>query len=409
MPVHPPTASLLLVLVPALLLRIGWCLLQPGQVDPRLPDQHEYLELARNLLAGNGLVFDDPRFNQSIRAFRTPGYPLFVAAAGASPRAVRLLQALLDTSTVLAVYLLARRWLEHRAALLAALAVAFNPFLIYFTGLVLSETLFTAMLAWGAVLLVWRMNYLWGGLVLALAILVRPSAVFLPLIMGIAASFVNHQRDQLPQPTRWPLPVGASMLLLTGLVLTPWAIRNRTVLGNWVLLTTNSGITRYDGFNPDATGASDQRFLQSPEMTMLRQMDEVSRDRYLSEKADHWIAHVGKNRPDILIQLTANKLARTWSPIPLSQEFGRPIYRWAAALYAIPFDVLIVLGVCAASLPDRRSKVFLLIPAAYFTAVHALSVGSLRYRVPVEPLLAVLAAAGMLSLLTRIRDRIIAR
>jgi hypothetical protein len=38
--------------------------------------------------------------------------------------------------------------------------------------------------------------------------------------------------------------------------------------------------------------------------------------------------------------------------------------------------------------------IFLLLPALYFTAVHALSVGSLRYRVPAEPPLAVLAAAG---------------
>ena len=62
---------------------------------------------------------------------------------------VRLAQALLDTSTVLAIYLLARRFREERGALVAAAIVAVNPFLIYFSGLVLSETLFTAMLAWG--------------------------------------------------------------------------------------------------------------------------------------------------------------------------------------------------------------------------------------------------------------------
>jgi hypothetical protein len=36
----------------------------------------------------------------------------------------------------------------------------------------------------------------------------------------------------------------------------------------------------------------------------------------------------------------------------------------------------------------------LALPAVYFTLVHAVSVGSLRYRVPVEPQLAILAAAG---------------
>jgi hypothetical protein len=37
--------------------------------------------------------------------------------------------------------------------------------------------------------------------------------------------------------------------------------------------------------------------------------------------------------------------------------------------------------------------VFLLIPAIYFTAVHMLSVGSLRYRIPAEPPMAVIAAS----------------
>jgi hypothetical protein len=42
--------------------------------------------------------------------------------------------------------------------------------------------------------------------------------------------------------------------------------------------------------------------------------------------------------------------------------------------------------------------VLLLIPAIYFTLVHAMSIGSLRYRVPVEPELAVLAAVGIVTI-----------
>jgi hypothetical protein len=43
----------------------------------------------------------------------------------------------------------------------------------------------------------------------------------------------------------------------------------------------------------------------------------------------------------------------------------------------------------------RSAKVFLLIPAIYFTAVHMASVGSLRYRIPVEPPMAVIAALAL--------------
>jgi hypothetical protein len=42
-------------------------------------------------------------------------------------------------------------------------------------------------------------------------------------------------------------------------------------------------------------------------------------------------------------------------------------------------------------------KLFLLVPAIYLTLSHALTVGSLRYRLAAEPMLAVIAAAGVLT------------
>jgi hypothetical protein len=89
--------------------------------------------------------------------------------------------------------------------------------------------------------------------------------------------------------------------------------------------------------------------------------------------------------------------------VPLSAEFGRPLYRAVALLFALPFDVLVIVGIVAGRLP-RAAVIYLLIPALYFTAVHALSVGSLRYRVPAEPPLAVLAAAGATRLLNRVQN-----
>jgi hypothetical protein len=53
--------------------------------------------------------------------------------------------------------------------------------------------------------------------------------------------------------------------------------------------------------------------------------------------------------------------------------------------------VLVLIGLIRGRL-SGRVKLFLLAPAAYFTVVHMLTVGSLRYRVPAEPPLAVLIA-----------------
>ena len=68
-------------------------------------------------------------------------------------------------------------------------------------------------------------------------------------------------------------------------------------------------------------------------------------------------------------------------------------YTLVAALYAVPLFGLALLGLGTRSL-RKREKLLLLGPALYFTVIHALTVGSLRYRIPAEPALAVLAAAA---------------
>ena len=140
-------------------------------------------------------------------------------------------------------------------------------------------------------------------------------------------------------------------------------------------------------------------------MRFLRHMGEVERDEYLSQQANNWIAETWRHEPMRLFRLTAVKIGRTWSPVPLSAEFGsKKLYKIVAAAFSIPLLALSVVGLWAARL-SRSARLFLLSPVLYFTMIHAVSVGSLRYRVPVEPLLAVLAAAGLMTILDRIRRR----
>jgi hypothetical protein len=98
------------------------------------------------------------------------------------------------------------------------------------------------------------------------------------------------------------------------------------------------------------------------------------------------------------VLLAVLKAGRTWSPVPLSQG-DRPFYLLAGLAYSLPVFVLAAGGLLFSDLP-RHAKVFLLAPAAYLTLVHMASVGSLRYRLPAEPTLAILAAAGLAAFLS---------
>ena len=95
---------------------------------------------------------------------------------------------------MLAVFLLARRWLSYNASVIAAALVAFNPFLVYFSSLVLTETLFTAMLAWGMFFITSQRTFPWltGGIILAASTLVRPGALPLPVILAVLGALATR-------------------------------------------------------------------------------------------------------------------------------------------------------------------------------------------------------------------------
>jgi hypothetical protein len=396
------------VLVLGLLIRLGWGLSRAtdDQALALLPDQRGYLDLARNLLRGNGLNYVDERFEQTVHAARTPGYPAFIALCGGSVQAVRAVQSIFDTSTALAIYLLARRITQNtRVGLFAAALVAFNPFLIYFSALLLTETLFTAMLAWAMLVLLSARGWIGGIIMMVLAIYVRPSGFALPVVL---AGFAAYARDALraagsrqtsassvewrPGSLRRAVLATTLTAALMVAALFPWAWRNHRIVGRWIWLTSNDGITAYDGLHPGATGASDQSFVT--QLPHVKEMRESQRSEFFAGEAKRFV----KEHPAEAIRLAIAKICRTWSPVPLSDDFGRPLYRAIALLYALPFDALLIAGVFARRLP-RAAIGFLLLPALYFTAVHAFSVGSLRYRVPAEPPLAVLAALGAMRVI----------
>lgn len=387
--------TLIGLLVLAGVVRLGFALTRPTDDASlqSLPDQVEYLTLARSMLDGRGLEFSDPRFGELVFAHRTPGYPAFLAALGANVTAARVLQCLIDVSTVLATFLLARRFMPSRWALLASTLVAVQPFLVYFSSLLLTETIFTAMLAWSLVLLtvdrshrLARVGWFAGVLLLAVSVLVRPSAIALPVVLGIGAMFAG--RVALLPRRYWPLPAGATALVLTALVLLPWAYRNHGAVGAWVWTSSNDGLTLYDGLHPGADGSSDQSFIH--DMPQLQRMNEVERSRYLRELSVQNI----QSDPARFVKLGVRKVLRTWSPIPLSDDYrSRRAYVIVAAIYAVPVLILAIVGLMRAPI-GVRNVLLLALPAVYFTLVHAVSVGSLRYRVPVEPQLAILAAAG---------------
>ena len=136
---------------------------------------------------------------------RVPGYFLFLAGiralSGESLVAVLIVQAFVDAITCILIATIADL-LSTRLALPSGILAALWPNLIVHSGSLLSDSLFlllfTAMLATGGLFLRtgWIRWAMLAGLALGLAILTRPVAQFLPLLMLPSAFLLplRHER-----------------------------------------------------------------------------------------------------------------------------------------------------------------------------------------------------------------------
>jgi hypothetical protein len=383
----------------ALVLRLAWvAAAQTGlAATAPYPDELIHWQLADNLVHRGELVTDDGRY-----AARMPLYPLFLApfaALGATgPGLARLAQALLGAASVWLVYRLARSALGRRPAAVAGLLAAVDPYAVFFANLLLTEIPFTlAGLAFAAAAWhLWRRPHVaaWPA-VLAVAalgptlILLRPSAAGWTALVYLILVWSARQ------PAR-ALARTAVFALLFTLALLPWGLRNRAVLGGYAWLSANGGVTLYDAQGPQARGDSDQTFLA--ELTATRPefaaAGELERDQLLRR----WAVEQMQRDPLRVLRLAAVKFARTWNPWPNVAEHSGGLTGTVSAIYTLVVLIAAAVAVWRVWPPHgrpRRWLILLAVPVLYFTLVHCVYVGSLRYRIPIIPFMVLTAATAL--------------
>ena len=142
--------ALALVLVAAGVVRLGYVLTLENALNVTFEaDPLTYDQLARNLLAGRpyvGASFYFPTGTENPTAYWDPLYPLFLAGiyalVGHDLLAVRLVQVVLGVASCGLLYVLGHSVFGPRIGLLGAGFAAIYPFFIYYTGQLLTETLF---------------------------------------------------------------------------------------------------------------------------------------------------------------------------------------------------------------------------------------------------------------------------
>jgi len=233
--VTPSRAALAIAIVVA----VAFGLAAPAA---ELPDSSTYLGAARAWARGEGLM-EAP--GQPLQ-YRLPLYPLALGIVirffGDSLRAMALANVAFHVAAMLLARAIVARHDRTVADWACALALVYPPFLAA-TATVLQETLLSltvALFAWALTRASDSARVLpafGAGAALGLATLGKVVALPLALPAAVLVAFVPRR-----SPAR-----AAALLLGTAVVLMPWAVRNRRVLGRLEVTNNNGGHTLFGG------------------------------------------------------------------------------------------------------------------------------------------------------------------
>ncbi len=321
----------------------------------------------------------------------------------------RLVHVILATLLIFFVYDLGRRaFKDERIGTWAALYACFYPHFIFYSRILMPETLLILLLAigtWAYFRLVEKPRYGWAllmGLVFGAFTLTRSFLIaFFPVLLVFMVLFVKDHR-------RWKL---ASITAL-GLILTlsPWIYRNYRLHGQFVLLSTRSGYNIWMRSNPyfieDEYAAMGVKF--SPEYldklkyreyilgypVFMPEQGELERNRILSQEGMKFI----RANPGFFFKLCWIRFKWTigWKGIGLG-----PLQNLVSLISYGP----ILLGF-AASLIWGWGRLTAALPlwglVGYFVLFYSLTHEGLRYRMPADALMMILAVFSAVTIYDRV-------
>jgi hypothetical protein len=347
------------------------------------PEVWEYDVLARNLLAGDGYVYE--HLGTPYRAYYS-GLPYVSTTAGVfalweSATAMLVVQALFAMALCAVVASL--------AGPLAGLLTALHPALVYYDVRKLHPLGLDALLGALAVLCLVRGRHAaLCGFVLGLGVLQRGS--LLPFAVFALVWLVARPAHRDRRPRTAALFIGGLSLAVA-----PWLARNATFFGRPLLVTT-SGEHFFVGNVPPSVGGN---LLPSGEPVLdahpglreeLSGLDEVGQERLF------WARGVtfAREHPAALTWRVVKKLGLFWTFGPQTGALYPRAYKYVYLAYYFALLALAIVGSIrlARGSPEERSTMVLILALfASVSLVHACFYVEMRHRWALEPLLLALA------------------
>lgn len=362
-------------------------------------DAYDYCRLAQNVVSGKGYVDSDTGKPTGLRA---PGQPFFLAMMyfffGHSHTAAKLAQAFLSAITCVLIYFIAYRLCQSATiGLLSAFFFAIYPASVYYSGYLLSETLFTFFFTCSVLVLILEnetnsltMQFL-SGLFLGLSALTRPVVLlFFPFIF--LWKFLKKE-----SPIKASAFSTAFITLFMLLTLLPWMVRNYAVHKAVVPVSIYAGYQLWQSSHPYPEGwglgyvTSDTRLTEAQGVK-----DELERDRVYMREGIQFVLQ----NPVKFIKMSILKVLWFFNVFDGETYFDK--YK-----YNLVFGLLITFCFMGVTLnfQDWRKFSILYLAIFYFLFMAIVFHGSPRYRFPIDSYMIILASSGFCNLFERHRKK----
>jgi len=383
-----------------------------------LGDGRQYYAWAADIAAGDWLGRE--------AFYQAPLYPYFMAVLmklfGLHVWPIRVTQMLLGATSCVLVAIAGRRFFSHRVGLAAGVLMALYPPAFFFAGLI-QKTSLSLFFASALLALLGELTHhvrrpwlLLSGVTLGCLALTRENALILAPLIAVWI-LIYFEDSPFAQRSNW----AAWFALGLAITLAPVGLRNLAVSGQLLLTTSQLGPNFFIGNNPEANGRyqplrpgredarverQDARELAEADLGRRLTAGEVSRYwlvrslSYIRSQPGHW-GNLLLRKAVLLIN--AREIVDTES-IEVYREHSRLLRGLGWFLHFGVLGPLAVLGLWATR--DQWRRLWILYAIGLTIAISLVVFYIMaRYRMPMVPLVAIFAAAGLGQLYKNLRER----
>jgi len=385
-------------------------------VQKGLPFGFELGHVAKAIAAGQGFSSPLRLVDTGPTVWFTPIYPYLIAGifkiwgiyTDTSRIIIQSMNCAFASLTIIPIHAIAKRTFGEGVAVAAAWIWVFLPSALYYPIVWVWDTallaLIFSLIFWATLEMRGKHNSLqWMayGLFWGVAVLINPSILsVLPFFVGWLVWEAQKAR------VAWVKPVLAAMLLF-GICLVPWTIRNYRVFGKFIVLRSNFGLELWLGNNPNVTDTMSR--WQHPndnqeEAEKYKRMGEIA---FMAEKEHEALAYM-RTHPGDTLNLIFRRFEITWlafsdSPVDVWANEGLNVRLFL--VWTCLQSLLCLLGalfIHRARNPDAFPfAITLLVFPLIFYVTHV----DTRYRFPIDPIILILGTSAVAHLLLLATNR----